>query len=252
MSNLSELGGIPLLLERKYRNRITPRFAKDVNRLKKGEPIDYLIGSLMFLGCKIDLSRKPFIPRPETEYWVRCAIKRIARRNAVQPIKCLDIFSGSGCIGIALLKHLPRTLVHFADNRKRSLNQIKLNLALNNIRPGRYRVVASDIFAGIRNKYDYIFANPPYVAKSRKNEIQKSVLEWEPRAALWAGERGLSFIKPFLKEARVHLKPRGHIYLEFDPQQKKEISLLLGKLGYKTYCFHRDQYKKWRFAVMQS
>ena len=110
----------------------------------------------------------------------------------------------------------------------------------------------SDIFSGVQGTYDYIFANPPYVANKRRKNVQASVLQHEPKAALFAGEDGLKYIRKFLKEAKNHLNFKGKIYLEFDSSQKKEIEKLLLKFEYKTWEFSKDQYDKWRFVIVEN
>ena len=242
---------IEWLLKEKYRGRLTTAAKKDIVKLKKGEPVDYLIGFIEFVGCNIDLSLKPLIPRPETEYWTQKAIGDIqssSKRNS--NIQCLDIFAGSGCIGIAILKHIQKSNVDFAEKDKRFVRQVLFNLKKNNILKKRFTVVCSDIFDGISRKYNYIFANPPYVAQKRRKSVQNSVLKYEPQGALFAGKDGLKYIKGFLKEARHHLLGNGRIYLEFDSPQKKEIANLLKKFEYKTWNFYKDQYNRWRFVVI--
>ncbi len=205
---------------------------KDLKRLKKGEPIDYIIGFYKFLGCKIDLSYKPLIPRSETEYWVEKELVNIKG-------DVLDIFAGSGCIGIALLKNTD-CKVDFAD--KYFLEQIKLNLKINKLKA---KVIQSDIFSCINKKYDFILANPPYIPLNRK--LDKSLF-FEPKKALYGGKDGLFYIKKFLKQAKNYLKEYGVIYMEFDSCQKKEIEKLLKDYNYE---FYKDQYKKWRYLKAQ-
>ncbi len=255
------------LLEEKYKGKLTQEAKKDIESLKKGEPIDYLIGFKEFLGCKIDLSQRPLIPRPETEYWVGKVIeeiKNLKRKN----LNILDIFAGSGCIGVAVLKHIRNSRMDFAEIEKKFLKQIKINLKINRINPERYRLIQSDIFQNIKGKYGLIFANPPYVAKKKIKKVQKSVLDFEPKEALFGGKEGLSLIRKFFKTAKSHLKKRGKIYLEFDSGQKEKIKKILKEYSYSntraaakgeeedlsssTYQFFKDQYGKWRYLVTQA
>jgi len=105
--------------------------------------------------------------------------------------------------------------------------------------------------AGIaQNKYDVIFANPPYVP-TKKSKVQKSEKDWEPKEALFAGADGLSLIKRFLKEAKNHLNSGGRIYLEFGSGQKLALTRLLKQFDYTHWQFHKDQFGRWRFVVIE-
>ena len=217
------------------------------------EPIDYTIGHSDFLNLKVDLSLRPLIPRAETEYWTDLAIKVIKVKVPVlSKVEVLDIFAGSGCIGLAVAKNVPEAHVNFAEVEPKLIEQIKFNATLNNISPDRFNLIQSDIFSNIpaEKKYDFILANPPYIPEGRKGELDKSVTDYEPHSALFSGADGLGLIKKFLAGARNFLAPAGEIWLEFDISQKETLEKLLPEFGYQTFTFHKDQYDRWRFVVI--
>ena len=245
---------ISWLLEEKHRGKKTDAFFSDITRLEKGEPADYVIGFTPFLGCHIDLSHLPLIPRTETEFWVERAVQKILSENKTEQrsIHCLDLFSGSGCIGIALACHIKSATVDFGDNKDNCLEQIKKNLEKNKVANSRTNIYKSDCLQNIpQKKYDYLFANPPYVARERQEHVQKSVIAWEPRHALFAKDDGLYYIKKIIREAPNFLKKNGSIFIEFDSCQKETIEKLVPKDIYK-YTFWKDQFGKWRVVVLQN
>lgn len=239
---------IEFLSRDKYKGRWRAEFLKDMARIKKGEPLDFVIGWTPFLKCKIDLRYRPLIPRPETEYWTELAVKKIKKGGDV---KVLDIFSGSGAIGVAVLKHCAGAKVDFGEYEPQLAKQIRLNIRLNAIRAKHGRVFRSDIFGRIKGKYHFILANPPYIPLSRKSRVHPSVVKYEKSSSLWGGKDGLRFIKRFLAEAKAHLLPGGEIWMEFDSSEVKPISILCRRYGY-IFGPERDQYGKWRYAIIKA
>lgn len=217
------------------------------------EPFAYTVGFADFLDCHIDLRERTLIPRPETEFWVNEAIKSIGATNDLnKTIKCLDIFSGSGCIGLAILKHIPNALVDFADFDPRAIRQITLNTELNGIDISRFKIIKSNIFENVEGQYDYIFANPPYIAEDKKSDVQDSVLNYEPHTALFAGTDGLLYIKAFLSKAKNYLKEGGKIYMEFDSHEKDSIENILKANGFNKFNFYQDQFQRWRYLSLET
>ena len=217
---------------------------KDLKRLIKGEPVNYIIGWVDFLSCYIDLSYKPLIPRPETEYWV----KKVIDKYKGKKVKVLDLGCGSGCIGISVLKHLANSEVDFVDIDNSFLLQTKKNLKLNKIKKDRFRLFLSDGFLNLPKEFEYdlILTNPPYVSPKFKNKD----LNWEPKVALYTKDNGLLVIKNIIYYAKSYLKPHGHVYMEFDGsnlEQKKSIESLLKKAGY-SYSFYKDQNQLFRYV----
>lgn len=203
-----------------------------------------------FLNCQIDLTKKVFQPRIETEFWVKKAIGEIKKEFKNQKkLKILDIFAGTGCIGISVLKFIKNSQVDFADISKEAIEAIRINLKLNlgKNSKSRYRIFQSNLFKKIRdNRYEIIFANPPYVALARISEVDKNVLEKEPRDSLFAGRDGMFWIKRFLREVKHCLKENGIFYLEFDSLQKEKIKEILEKESFE-FSLRKDQFKKYRW-----
>lgn len=202
------------------------------------EPKEYLDGWIEFLGSHIDLSKHPLIPRPETEFWTEKIVKIIGNEN----VSVLDIFSGSGCIGVSLGKRCPNARVTLADKTNYLTTPLSKNC----------KFVLSNLFTNLEGKYDYILANPPYIPEGKGTA---GIMGHEPKEALYAGKDGLSVILPFLEQARSHLNEHGQIWMEFGEGQKGGITDLLRTFGYyKNFAcsFHRDQYSKWRYLICKS
>ncbi len=239
---------IDWLVRDKYQGKKpeSKKLDQDIARFEMGEPIDYIIGWKEFLGCRIDLSMKPLIPREETEFWVGETI-RLFLLEQKKPAIYLDLFAGSGCVGVAVIKNCPNVKVTFGEKDKKLIEQIKKNLKLNKVSG---KVIHSDIFSNIKEKFDIILANPPYIP-NKKSVVQKSVKKYEPASALWGGKDGLFFIDKFLAKAQNYLKPEGKIFMEFGAGQKSNIERSLKKYSYKKWQFKKDQFERWRFVVVE-
>jgi len=204
-------------------------------------PEEYTKGYKYFLGIKIDLSLRPLIPRDETEYWVSSILKEI-KKGA----KCLDLFSGSGCIGVSVLENIEDSCVDFGEIEDEFIEQIKINL--NGFNKNRYRIIKTDIFSNIKNKYDYILANPPYVAEERIKEVGKDVLEFEPRVALFSGKKGMNAIIELINKGFNYLNENGLLVIEHDESQKEAMGELILKNKYSRFEFCKDQFDQYRFV----
>ncbi len=236
--------------------------------MSEGEPLDYVIGWSEFLGCRIDLSERPLIPRPETEGWTDALIQKlkIKNQNAGRRLRVLDIFAGSGCIGIAVLRHVPNAHVCFVDIDPSCIRQIEQNCSLNQIESSRYRIMQADMFAfedigsvdriianKIRSyvicKFDVIVANPPYVAEATVGErVARSTLDYEPHQALFGGPDGLRYIRALLRNAHRFLTPAGELWMEFDDTQAGAVQDLLSHSELYGHL-ERDHYGRLRYLV---
>jgi release factor glutamine methyltransferase len=203
--------------------------------------MEYLLGEVRFVDAKVDLSLRPMIPRPETEFWVRQAIMDILENRREYVLRCLDLFSGSGCVGLAVAKNLPEATVDFIELDPKLKEQIEISITKNNIKKLRTRVLTGDTWEGAQGAYDCIFAVPPYVPPSMKEEVMKE-LKAEVPLSFFDKEEGFYFHTEVLKRAKEFLKDGSALYLEFDITQREKIEALAKEYGFEHPTFFKDPY----------
>jgi HemK-like putative methylase len=234
------------LLRDKYDGATTPEYFADVQRLDAGEPLAYVIGWIPFLGTHIYLDSKPLIPRPETEWWTEKIIKGVSPDT---PVRILDLFAGSGCIGVALLKHIPHAHVTFGELEQNHTHLIEKNIVENGIDQSRAVITTTDIFSNISDTFDLIVANPPYIPFTQRTSAAHEIT-FEPSGALYADQDGLALIYRFLTNAPHHLNLGGTVYMEFNSGQEDAILKHCETVPLSA-CVERDQYGRMRLLVAQ-
>jgi release factor glutamine methyltransferase len=157
-----------------------------LKRLRAGEPLQYIIGHVHFHGLRIAVDPRVLIPRPETEELV----DRIIRSFAVPPTRIIDIGTGSGCIGLALKKAFPQARVVGMDKSSDALAVARSN-GLANVLEVEWKEAdaLSPEWAGILDSADQgttlVVSNPPYVPRSEEKDMEATVRDHEPHAALF-------------------------------------------------------------------
>ena len=176
------------------KNNNLPLFKLDeyIDELIKGRPVQYIVGDVDFCGNRIMVNESVLIPRFETELLVDKTIKYINKLFRKQ-IKILDVGTGSGCIAITLAKET-NSKVSACDISLEALLVAKKNAKENKV---AINFVYSDLFSNIKDKFDVIISNPPYIAHDE--EIMDIVLNNEPKIALYADNKGLACYEEMFK-----------------------------------------------------
>ncbi len=188
------------------------------------------------------------IPRPETEFWVERAVGEL-RALERSSLRLADTFSGSGCIGVALAKHLPHATVELSEYDPRLVEQLRINAKQNGVED-RTTCMQADALSALAGTYDAIFANPPYIDPQAIPEMDASVVHFEPHLSLFAGEHGLDYIKLIIRDGVAYLNPGGTFYIECDAHQRAWIEELLPGTAWK-HEFWFDQYGQVRFLILR-
>ena len=215
-----------------------------LERLKKYEPIQYVLGNTKLCGLNFFVNESVLIPRPETEELVRLMLKEDLDGKEI-----LDIGTGSGCIAISLAKNLPNAKVSALDISEEALEVAKGNAKINNV---DINFINADIFEyKSEKKYDVIVSNPPYVTESEKALMKRNVLDYEPELALFVkNDDPLQFYKAILDFSKNTLNENGKIYFEINENYKDEIKSLAYDYGYSNIECKEDLFGRNRFCVI--
>ena len=189
--------------------------------LKKGIPVQYIVGNVDFYGLNFLVNYNVLIPRFETEQLVEKTID-YALEYFDKEIDILDIGTGSGCIAITLDKNLENSKVEALDISKAALELAKENGKNNH---SNVNFFYSDLFSNVNKKYDLIISNPPYIAHNEP--IMDIVKNNEPNIALYADNNGLYYYEEILKNICNYLKQKSIICFEIGESQGKKIKELV-------------------------
>jgi release factor glutamine methyltransferase len=228
------------LLTEKYNGVESEAFHTDTARLKAGEPFEYILGYVDFLGTHIDLSYKPMIPRPETAFWVKKAIAELKSKN--QPLRLADTFAGAGNVGLALLVNLPDVTVDISELDPNLAPQIEKNLELNKISKDRAKVITASDLQGLSGQYDAILAVPPYVPYEALPDLDPEMINHEPHLAFFAHDNGHEFHQILIEKAYDLLLPGGTLYMEADFDHAEDIKKMVEGTPWASLEFWPDPY----------
>lgn len=193
------------------------KLEENIQRLKNGESVQYIVGTMDFYGYEFIVNHNVLIPRFETEELVERTIKYCKKYDIAQP-KILDLGTGSGCIAITLALEIPHAKVTAVDVSADALLVAKENAKKHHV---NIELIESDMLDKVEGKYDIIISNPPYIDVAE--EIDEVVRNNEPHLALFAKNHGLYYYEVILKEARSYLKEKSMIAFEIGQSQGKEV-----------------------------
>jgi len=155
-------------------------------------------------------------------------------------LNILDIGTGSGCIAISLKHEFPNASVHAFDISEKVLETAQSNATLNKLEVNFSKV---DILntPEMKQKWDIIVSNPPYVTELEKSKILPNVLDYEPHLALFVPDNDpLLFYRCIAIFAQQHLKPKGKLYFEINRQFGKATVDLLTAMGFGNVELRKD------------
>ncbi len=216
-----------------------------LHRRRNREPVQYIVGYVEFYGLTIKVGRGVLIPRPETELLVEEAIKTISNlKSQISNLKILDLCTGSGCLALAIAKHLPHAEVYGTDISEEAITHAIENASINSISNATFlkghlfEPIASEAFYDAA--FDIIVSNPPYIKSSDIAGLQTEIRDWEPLDALDGGDDGLRFYREIIPSAMRHMKKGSYLMLELGIGQAAAVSGMAKEAGLGDVVLIKD------------
>lgn len=206
-------------------------------RLRSGEPIQYILGEVDFYGLRLKVDPSVLIPRPETEELIRWILTDVKK---IDPV-IIDLGTGSGCIAIALAKAMPQAKVYAVDNSVDALNLAQENANRNEVEVGFFQFDILERESIDFMSFDVMVSNPPYVGFQERYEMRENVLDFEPHAALFVpDDNPLIFYRRIVDLADGNLVKGGSLYFEINERYGSEIRSLLMDRRYSPVEIRKD------------
>lgn len=230
---------------------IVIRLQKSLDRLKSGEPLQYVVGQTEFFGIPIAINRNVLIPRPETEELVAWVLEI----NHQKDVRLLDWCTGSGCIALALKKHRPDWEITALDcselalacaNENSKTLQIPVNWKLADLLNWNPNISAE--FKEMEEpKVDIIVSNPPYIPRREMESMEERVIYHEPHLALFVpNDDPMLFYRCLANFGCTHLKRNGQLFVEIHENLADEVADLFLRFGYSDIEVKADMQEKQR------
>lgn len=238
---------------------------KAMERLKKGEPVQYVLGKADFYGLTFRVTPDTLIPRPETEMLARLAMdvagREIRMRQAfgkkASPVRVLDLCTGSGCVAWKIALAVPGVQVVGVDISRPALDVARsqnFDKELREADATAPQFVEADVldvehFPDL-GQFDIITSNPPYIMESEKKDMRINVLGYEPASALFVPDNDpLIFYKKIAELSNKHLAKGGVGFAEINELLGPQTQALFSEAGFGTSSVIRDFYDKNRFVT---
>ena len=209
----------------------TKRFESAIHRRVSREPAARILGNAEFWSLPFQVTAATLIPRPETETVIEAALEVVGGRE--RAIDILDLGTGTGCLVLALLSELANARGLGVDASAEALEVAAANASALGL-SDRARFCLGDWAIGLRQRFDLIVANPPYIRADEIGGLEPEVARFEPSLALSGGADGLECYRALAADIRRVMAPGARIVLEIGEGQGDGVGAILGAHGLKV------------------
>lgn len=199
-----------------------------LQRLRAGEPLQYVLGSVMFHGLDLEVGPGVLIPRPETEELVERIIT-----SGSPPTVVADLGTGSGCIALALKRAFPLAEVHAIDISPDALAIAQRNAGRHGLEVHWHLADMLEPRFKLPEGTDLMVSNPPYVPRAEESTLTEQVRAHEPHVALFVeNDDPLRYFHAIGRTAHDVLPRGGHLWFEGHYRHADAVGGFMRGLGF--------------------
>ena len=199
-----------------------------VERRARREPAAYICGTQEFWSYAFAVTPDVLIPRPETELIVEELLNLLPIDAPALPRRIADIGTGSGCIAVSVAAERPHLNVVATDISRAALEVARRNAEAIGV-AAQIEFLECAYLSRTSGAFDFILANPPYIAEGEYEDLAPEVREYEPETALVAGADGLRDIRQIVDIAAERLKPGGTLFMEIGHTHGDALAALVSQ-----------------------
>lgn len=197
-------------------------FQSAVQRMLKGEPIQYITGTQIFLGEKFQVDERCLIPRPETEE-VFMHFQTHCKQNAV----VADIGTGSGILAVMLKLLRPDLEVYATDLYDGPLEIAQQNAKAHHTNVTFLKGNALEPIVERNIRLDGLISNPPYIDFAEAADMTETVLDFEPHQALFADNQGLAVYIAIIEQLPFVMNEKSLVVFEIGYEQGTVLKAII-------------------------
>jgi ribosomal protein L3 glutamine methyltransferase len=185
-------------------------------RIDTRKPAAYLTGEAWLQGVPFTVDERAIVPRSliaevlndgTLDAWLQAP-----------PARVLDLCTGNGSLAVLAALRWPAAAVDATDISTGALKLAQTNVERHDL-ADRITLHHADGVGALRDRYDLIVCNPPYVNAQSMAALPPE-FQAEPALALAGGDDGMDFIRSLLQQAASHLQHGGLLVLEIGHERE--------------------------------
>ena len=214
---------------------------RELNQLVKRridrEPMAHILGTREFWSLPFSVTRDTLVPRPDSETLIEAVLQHFSDTTKKRSI--LELGTGSGCLLLALLSEFPNANGTGVDRSDAALEVAERNAKALKL-DHRASFVNGNWADAIKDQYEIVISNPPYIPSDEIQNLDADVALFEPMSALDGGADGLDSYRIIVAQIHRVMAEEAYIFLETGTGQAPAVADMIEASGMQVIDIKKD------------